>query len=302
MDEFTGRMMPGRRWSHGIHQAVEAKENVPIQRESLTYATITFQNYFRLYEKLAGMTGTAETEAEEFAKIYALDVVVIPTNRAMVRADHEDMVYINEKAKFAAVVEEIVGMHGQRRPVLVGTTSIEKSEYLSALLRRRGIDHEVLNAKQHEREANIVETAGEPGAVVIATNMAGRGTDIKLGEGVASAGGLHVVGTERHESRRIDNQLRGRSGRQGDPGSSRFFVSFGDDIMQRFAPGLGAGDAGEDGDDGGSAPRVAHGDARHRAGPAEGRGLQLRHPQAPGRVRRRDGTASVSDRPAGAAA
>ena len=236
VDEFTGRMMPGRRWSHGIHQAVEAKENVPIQRESLTHATITFQNYFRLYDKLAGMTGTAETEAEEFAKIYGLDVVAIPTNMPMVRADHEDMVYINEKAKFAAVVEEIVEMHGHGRPVLVGTTSIEKSEYLAALLRRRGIDHEVLNAKQHEREANIVEGAGESGAVVIATNMAGRGTDIKLGEGVATAGGLHVIGTERHESRRIDNQLRGRSGRQGDPGSSRFFVSFGDDIMQRFAP------------------------------------------------------------------
>ena len=236
VDEFTGRMMPGRRWSHGIHQAVEAKENVPIQRESLTHATITFQNYFRLYDKLAGMTGTAETEAEEFAKIYDLDVVALPTNMPMVRADHEDMVYINEKAKFAAVVEEIVGMHGQGRPVLVGTTSIEKSEYLAALLLRRGIDHEVLNAKQHEREAHIVENAGEPGAVVIATNMAGRGTDIKLGEGVAAAGGLHVIGTERHESRRIDNQLRGRSGRQGDPGSTRFFVSFGDDIMQRFAP------------------------------------------------------------------
>ncbi|MCY3647117.1 MAG: preprotein translocase subunit SecA [Chloroflexi bacterium] len=236
VDEFTGRMMPGRRWSHGIHQAVEAKENVPIQRESLTYATITFQNYFRLYEKLAGMTGTAETEAEEFAKIYDLDVVVIPTNKPMMRDDQEDVVYINEKAKFAAVVEEIVGMHGHGRPVLVGTTSIEKSEYLATLLRRRGIDHEVLNAKQHEREAHIVENAGEPGAVVIATNMAGRGTDIKLREGVAQAGGLHVIGTERHESRRIDNQLRGRSGRQGDPGSSRFFVSFGDDIMQRFAP------------------------------------------------------------------
>ena len=236
VDEFTGRMMPGRRWSHGIHQAVEAKENVPIQRESLTYATITFQNYFRLYDKLAGMTGTAETEAEEFAKIYDLDVVAIPTNRPMVRRDHEDVVYINEKAKFTAVVEEIAEMRAQGRPVLVGTTSIEKSEYLSALLRRRGVDHDVLNAKQHEREAHIVEGAGKQGAVVIATNMAGRGTDIKLGEGVAQAGGLHVIGTERHESRRIDNQLRGRAGRQGDPGSSRFFVSFGDDIMQRFAP------------------------------------------------------------------
>ena len=236
VDEFTGRMMPGRRWSHGIHQAVEAKENVPIQRESLTYATITFQNYFRLYEKLAGMTGTAETEAEEFAKIYDLDVVAIPTNQPMVREDREDLVYINEKAKFGAVVEEIVEMHDRGRPMLVGTTSIEKSEYLAGLLRRRGIAHEVLNAKQHEREAHIVEHAGAQGAVVIATNMAGRGTDIKLGEGVAKAGGLHVIGTERHESRRIDNQLRGRSGRQGDPGSSRFFVSFGDDIMQRFAP------------------------------------------------------------------
>ncbi len=236
VDEFTGRLMPGRRWSHGIHQAVEAKENVPIQRESLTHATITFQNYFRLYEKLAGMTGTAETEAEEFAKIYGLDVVAIPTNRPMVRKDHEDMVFINEKAKFTAVVNEIAEMHGRGRPVLVGTTSIEKSEYLAALLRRRGIDHDVLNAKQHEREAHIVEGAGEQGAVVIATNMAGRGTDIKLGEGVKQAGGLHVIGTERHESRRIDNQLRGRAGRQGDPGSSRFFVSFGDDIMQRFAP------------------------------------------------------------------
>ncbi len=236
VDEFTGRMMPGRRWSHGIHQAVEAKEGVKIQRESLTYATITFQNYFRLYEKLAGMTGTAETEAEEFAKIYNLDVVAVPTNREMVREDHSDMVYINEKAKFAAVVDEIEEMHELGRPVLVGTTSIEKSEYLANLLQRKGIAHDVLNAKQHEREAHIVENAGAPEAVVIATNMAGRGTDIKLAEGVARNGGLHVIGTERHESRRIDNQLRGRSGRQGDPGSSRFFVSFGDDIMKRFAP------------------------------------------------------------------
>ena len=236
VDEFTGRMMPGRRWSHGIHQAVEAKEGVKIQRESLTYATITFQNYFRLYEKLAGMTGTAETEAEEFAKIYSLDVVAVPTNREMVRKDHSDVVYINEKAKFAAVVDEIEGMHADGRPVLVGTTSIEKSEYLAGLLQRKGIAHEVLNAKQHEREASIVENAGSRSAVVIATNMAGRGTDIKLAGGVADLGGLHVIGTERHESRRIDNQLRGRAGRQGDPGSSRFFVSFGDDIMKRFAP------------------------------------------------------------------
>ncbi|MCC7365890.1 MAG: preprotein translocase subunit SecA [Dehalococcoidia bacterium] len=236
VDEFTGRLMPGRRWSHGIHQAVEAKEGLKVQRESVTYATITFQNLFRLYDKLAGMTGTAETEAEEFAKIYDLDVVVIPTHRPMVREDYRDVVYINERAKFNAVVGEIEEMNKEGRPVLVGTTSIEKSEYLAQLLLRKGIQHEVLNAKQHEREAHIIEDAGREGAVTIATNMAGRGTDIKLGEGVAGKGGLHVIGTERHESRRIDNQLRGRAGRQGDPGSSRFFVSFGDDIMKRFAP------------------------------------------------------------------
>jgi preprotein translocase subunit SecA len=236
VDEFTGRMMPGRRWSHGIHQAVEAKEGLKVQRESITYATITFQNLFRLYDKLAGMTGTAETEAEEFSKIYSLDVVVIPTHRPMVREDHQDVVYLNERAKFNAVVDEIVTMNQQGRPVLVGTTSIEKSEYLASLLQRKGIQHEVLNAKQHEREAHIVAEAGHDGAVTIATNMAGRGTDIKLASGVAGKGGLHVIGTERHESRRIDNQLRGRSGRQGDPGSSRFYVSFGDDIMKRFSP------------------------------------------------------------------
>jgi len=236
VDEFTGRLMPGRRWSHGIHQACEAKEGVPVQRESITYATITFQNLFRLYEKLAGMTGTAETEAEEFSKIYSLDVVVIPTHRPMIREDHADVVYINERAKFNAVVTEIDDMHKAGRPVLVGTTSIEKSEYLANLLLRKGIPHEVLNAKQHEREAHIVADAGKNAAVTIATNMAGRGTDIKLGPGIADLGGLHVIGTERHESRRIDNQLRGRAGRQGDPGSSRFFVSFGDDIMKRFSP------------------------------------------------------------------
>jgi preprotein translocase subunit SecA len=236
VDEFTGRLMPGRRWSEGLHQSVEAKEGVKIQRESLTLATITFQNLFRMYEKLAGMTGTAETEAEEMHKIYGLDVIVVPTNRPMVRDDHSDVVYKNEKGKFNAVVEEIVEKQKTGQPVLVGTVSIEKSEYLSDLLRRRGIEHEVLNAKQHEREASIVVNAGQLGAVTIATNMAGRGTDIKLGPGVADVGGLHIIGTERHEARRIDNQLRGRSGRQGDPGSSRFFVSFGDDIMRRFAP------------------------------------------------------------------
>jgi len=236
VDEFTGRLMPGRRWSHGIHQAVEAKEGLRVQRESITYATITFQNLFRLYEKLAGMTGTAETEAEEFHKIYKLEVVVIPTNRPMIRKDLSDVVYINERSKFNAVVAEIEELNAAGRPVLVGTTSIEKSEYLSSLLTRKGIAHNVLNAKQHEREANIILDAGQRSAVTIATNMAGRGTDIKLGPEVPSLGGLHVIGTERHESRRIDNQLRGRSGRQGDPGSSRFFVSFGDDIMKRFAP------------------------------------------------------------------
>ncbi|MGH2609420.1 MAG: preprotein translocase subunit SecA, partial [Tepidiformaceae bacterium] len=236
VDEFTGRMMPGRRWSHGIHQAVEAKEGLKVQRESVTYATITFQNLFRLYEKLAGMTGTAETEAEEFHKIYKLDVVAVPTHMPMIREDSRDVVYLNERAKFNAVADEIEELVGEGRPVLVGTTSIEKSEYLADILMKRGIPREVLNAKQHEREAHIVEGAGQAGAVTIATNMAGRGTDIKLGEGVAKAGGLHVIGTERHESRRIDNQLRGRSGRQGDPGSSRFYVSFGDDIMRRFAP------------------------------------------------------------------
>ncbi len=251
VDEFTGRLMPGRRWSDGLHQAVEAKEGVKIRQESLTYATITLQNYFRLYDKLAGMTGTAVTEAEEFYKIYKLDVVVIPTHRDMIREDTTDLVYRSERAKFDAVVEEIEELHEQQRPVLVGTVSIEKSEYLSELLKRKGIPHQVLNAKFHEKEAPIVAEAGRLATVTVATNMAGRGTDIVLGgkhEGrdpadwqeehdrVVEAGGLHIVGTERHEARRIDNQLRGRAGRQGDPGSSRFFVSLEDDIMRRFAP------------------------------------------------------------------
>ncbi|MFN8532788.1 MAG: preprotein translocase subunit SecA [Dehalococcoidia bacterium] len=275
VDEFTGRLMFGRRWSDGLHQAVEAKEGVKIQRESVTLATITFQNYFRMYEKLSGMTGTALTEQEEFHKIYNLDVVPVPTNKLMIRGDAGDLIYKNEVAKFAAVVDEIIREHQKGRPVLVGTVSIEKSEYLSAQLGRRGIDHNVLNAKYHEREALIVAQAGAPGQVTIATNMAGRGTDIILGgnveqmtdqilrkqdiepheatedqraaahneataiwerqrDQVVEAGGLHIVGTERHEARRIDNQLRGRAGRQGDPGSSRFFVSLEDDIMRRF--------------------------------------------------------------------
>jgi len=236
VDEFTGRTMPGRRWSDGLHQAVEAKEGVKVQQEQKTIATITVQNYFRQYEKLAGMTGTAVTEAEEFHKIYGLDVVPIPTHREMVRADHPDVIYKTEKSKFEAVIDEIVEMNEQSRPVLVGTVSVEKSERLSKMLERRGLKHNVLNAKQHEREAAIVAEAGQPKAVTIATNMAGRGTDIVLGDGVTDVGGLHIIGTERHESRRIDNQLRGRAGRQGDPGSSKFFISLEDDLMKIFGP------------------------------------------------------------------
>ena len=236
VDDFTGRLMEGRRWSDGLHQAVEAKERVKIQQETVTYATITIQNYFRLYEKLSGMTGTAITEAEELDKIYKLDVVVIPTHVRIAREDMPDLVYKTEDGKWRAVVADIEEKHALGRPILVGTVAIETSEMLSDMLRRKGVEHEELNAKQHAREAQIVARAGQHGAVTIATNMAGRGTDIKLGEGVAGIGGLHVIGTERHEARRIDNQLRGRSGRQGDPGSTRFFVSFEDDLMKRFAP------------------------------------------------------------------
>ncbi|RKL64324.1 preprotein translocase subunit SecA [Thermoanaerobacteraceae bacterium SP2] len=234
VDEFTGRLMFGRRYSDGLHQAIEAKEGVKVEHESKTLATITFQNYFRMYKKLSGMTGTAATEEEEFRKIYGLDVVVIPTNKPMIRVDYPDVVYKTEKGKFEAVVNEIVECHKRGQPVLVGTVSIEKSELLSSMLKRRGIPHQVLNAKYHEKEAEIVAKAGQRGAVTIATNMAGRGTDIVLGEGVAELGGLHIIGTERHEARRIDNQLRGRSGRQGDPGSSRFYVSLEDDLMRLF--------------------------------------------------------------------
>lgn len=271
VDEFTGRLMPGRRWSDGLHQAIEAKEGVKIESENQTLASITFQNYFRMYNKLAGMTGTADTEAEEFAKIYNLDVVVIPTNREMIRIDHPDVIYKTEKAKFNAVIEEIEQLHKKGQPVLVGTISIEKSEILSHLLKKKGIPHNVLNAKYHEKEAEIIAQAGRSSAVTIATNMAGRGTDIILGgnpeglardflknkpqyseeewksalskaeeickkdrEKVVSLGGLHILGTERHEARRIDNQLRGRSGRQGDPGSSRFYLSLEDDLMRVF--------------------------------------------------------------------
>ncbi|MRG28640.1 preprotein translocase subunit SecA [Laceyella tengchongensis] len=234
VDEFTGRLMYGRRYSDGLHQAIEAKEGLQVQRESMTLATVTLQNYFRLYKKLSGMTGTAKTEEEEFRKIYNMDVYQIPTNRPQLREDLSDVLYKTEEAKFNAVVEEIAQRHAKGQPVLVGTVSIEKSERLSRLLKRRGIPHEVLNAKNHAREAEIVAQAGQRGAVTIATNMAGRGTDIVLGEGVAELGGLHIIGTERHESRRIDNQLRGRSGRQGDPGSSQFYLSLSDDLMRRF--------------------------------------------------------------------
>jgi preprotein translocase subunit SecA len=282
VDEFTGRQMPGRRWSEGLHQAIEAKEGLRVQREQVTMATITFQNYFRLYSKLAGMTGTAMTEAEELHKIYKLEVVAIPTHRPMIRDDDPDLVFRNENGKFAALIDEIVEMHGQGRPVLVGTVSVEKSELLGDMLKRHGINHEVLNAKFHEKEAPIVAQAGRSGAVTIATNMAGRGTDILLGgnpaglasemlhrrglnpaeveketydealaeakricdeghEKVVAVGGLHIIGTERHDSRRIDNQLRGRAGRQGDPGSSRFYLSLEDDLMKRFASDRVAG-------------------------------------------------------------
>ena len=234
VDEFTGRLLPGRRFSEGLHQALEAKEKVNVESENQTLATITFQNYFRMYKKLAGMTGTAETEAAEFAKIYKLEVVVVPTNMPMIRGDLADQVYKNEKAKFRAVVNDIVARHQKGQPILVGTISIEKSEKLSKMLKMQGVKHNVLNAKYHEKEAEIISLAGQRGAVTISTNMAGRGTDIKLGAGIPLVGGLHVVGTERHESRRIDNQLRGRSGRQGDPGSSRFYLSLEDDLMRIF--------------------------------------------------------------------
>ena len=235
IDENTGRQMPGRRWSDGLHQAVEAKENVKIQRETKTFATITIQNYFRMYEKLAGMTGTAATEAEELFKVYKLEVTVIPTHRPMVRADHPDLVYRTEQGKWDAVISEVKELNAKGQPVLIGTTSVEKSQRLSDEMGRHGIEHEVLNAKNHEREALIIAGAGRKSAVTVSTNMAGRGVDILLEEGVVALGGLHVIGTERHEARRIDNQLRGRSGRQGDPGSSRFYTSLEDDLIRVFA-------------------------------------------------------------------
>jgi preprotein translocase subunit SecA len=234
VDEFTGRLMPGRRFSEGLHQALEAKEKVKIENENQTLATITFQNYFRMYDKLSGMTGTADTEAAEFKKIYDLDVVVIPTNEPMIRVDHSDVIYQTKREKYEAVLDEIEALHQKGQPVLVGTVSIDVSEELSRRLKKRGVPHNVLNAKNHEAEAEIISNAGQKNAVTISTNMAGRGTDIVLGEGVTELGGLHILGTERHESRRVDNQLRGRSGRQGDPGSSRFYLSLEDDLLRIF--------------------------------------------------------------------
>ena len=234
VDEFTGRLMAGRRYSDGLHQAIESKESLKVQNESMTLATITFQNYFRMYKKLAGMTGTAKTEEEEFKKIYGLEVLQVPTNRVNQREDFADVVYKSEESKFRAVVDEIVVRHEKNQPILVGTVSIENSERLSEMLKRKGIKHQVLNAKYHAEEAEIIARSGQPGTVTIATNMAGRGTDILLGEGVKDTGGLHIIGTERHESRRIDNQLRGRAGRQGDPGSTQFYLSLGDELMKRF--------------------------------------------------------------------
>ena len=234
VDEFTGRIMPGRRYSDGLHQAIEAKEGVKVKRESKTLATITFQNFFNKYKKKCGMTGTALTEEKEFRDIYGMDVIEIPTNKPVIRVDHHDAVYKTHREKINAVIDEIVACHKKGQPVLVGTITIEGSEEISALLKKRGIQHQVLNAKFHEKEAEIVAQAGQYGAVTIATNMAGRGTDIKLGEGVAEVGGLMIIGTERHESRRIDNQLRGRAGRQGDPGESRFYISLEDDLLRLF--------------------------------------------------------------------
>ena len=234
VDEHTGRAMEGRRWSDGLHQAVEAKEGVRIEAETQTYATITIQNYFRLYLKLAGMTGTAETEANEFLDIYSMGVLVIPTDQVCVREDRNDSIYLSTKEKYQAVLDEVKQVHGEGRPILVGTVAVETSEHMASLLKKERIQHSVLNAKYHEQEAEIVARAGQRGTVTIATNMAGRGTDIKLADGIPGIGGLHVLGTERHESRRIDRQLRGRCARQGDPGSSHFFLSLEDDLMRLY--------------------------------------------------------------------
>ena len=287
VDEFTGRTMPGRRWSDGLHQAIEAKEGVTVQQENITLATITFQNFFRLYDKLAGMTGTALTEAEEFDKIYKLEVVPIPTHMPMVRLDEPDLIYKSEDGKYRAVVDEITDRFKRGQPILVGTTSIEKSERISRMLDKLGVQHSVLNAKLHEREADVIANAGQLGSVTIATNMAGRGTDIVLGQGVPNVGGLYIIGTERHESRRIDNQLRGRAGRQGDPGETRFFLSFEDDLMRVFGGERMQGIMGKLGVDEDTPHRVEDGVAPDRGGAVPRRGPQLRRPPLRRRVRRR---------------
>ncbi len=323
VDEFTGRLMAGRRWSDGLHQAVEAKEGVRIQNENQTLASITFQNYFRMYDKLSGMTGTADTEAYEFQEIYGLETVIIPTNRPMARQDQNDQVFKTDAEKYRAILADIIDCHKRGQPVLVGTTSIENSELLSNALKKDGLPHEVLNAKQHAREAEIVAEAGKPGHITIATNMAGRGTDIVLGgsvekqvdltradpdlspeekeariaairaewapanEAVKQAGGLRIIGTERHESRRIDNQLRGRAGRQGDPGSSRFYLSLEDSLMRIFAGRPGARHHGTPAPARRRADRGAHGVAFDRVRAAQGRKPQLRYPQAVAGIRRR---------------
>ena len=288
VDEQTGRIMEGRRYSDGLHQAIEAKERVKVEAATQTFATITLQNYFRMYHKLAGMTGTAETEASEFWSIYKLDVVVIPTNRPVIREDRDDKIYKTKREKYNAVVEEIVSLVAEGRPVLVGTTSVEVSELLSRVLKLRGIKHNVLNAKHHQQEAQVVAEAGRAGQVTIATNMAGRGTDIKLTPEVKEAGGLAIVGTERHESRRVDRQLRGRAGRQGDPGSSQFFVSLEDDLMRLFGSERIASMMDRMGLKDGEEIQAGYGDQGYRACSEEGRGEQLRYPQTFARIRRRD--------------
>ena len=330
VDEFTGRLMPGRRYSEGLHQALEAKEKIKVKSENQTLATITFQNYFRMYDKLAGMTGTADTEAEEFSKIYKLEVMVIPTNRPMIRQDNPDSVYRTQDEKYEAAVQEIKALYAKGQPVLVGTVSVERSEMLAAKLKRLGVPHTVLNAKHHAKEAEIVAQAGRKGAVTISTNMAGRGTDIVLGgnpeamakkdadpnedgeaytqalrkyealcagerEEVLAAGGLHILGTERHESRRIDNQLRGRSGRQGDPGSSRFYLSLEDDLLRLFGSERIKGHHGQAGHGGRRAHRAQPNLQGHRERPAQGGGAQLRDPQAAFGVRRRAQQAARGD-------
>ena len=294
VDENTGRLMTGRRWSDGLHQAVEAKEQVEIERETQTLATITIQNYFRLYHKLAGMTGTAETEASEFFDIYKLGVLVIPTNKPVARKDANDSVYKTRREKYNAVLKEIKEVHGKGRPMLVGTISVEVSEHLSRMLKREGIIHSVLNAKYHQQEAEIVSRAGQRGSVTIATNMAGRGTDIKLGAGVADAGGLHVIGTERHEARRIDRQLRGRCARQGDPGSSHFFISLEDDLMRLFGSDKIVKYMEKMGLEEGQELEHPLAQPLHRPGPEARRAAQLPDPQTHARVRRCDEQAARS--------